>query len=144
MMRYAKTLRCCCCNVDTAVIMLSTNREPAALCVPKLSLRAYSVNSVVLFVRVPDTASLRHNSDLPTIGVLCQLVVAKCYGETSHSHPGDARAWGSHTSAMTLMLESGPTHCIIEVFPVVCSEVCRDNRNGDHLYGNQSSHSLFA
>jgi hypothetical protein len=75
MMRYAKTLRCCCCNVDTAVIMLSTNREPAALCVPKLPLRAYSVNSVALFVRVPDTASLRHNSDLPTIGVLCQLVV---------------------------------------------------------------------
>jgi hypothetical protein len=37
--RYAKILRCCCFKVDTTVSMLSTKREPASLCVPKLPLR---------------------------------------------------------------------------------------------------------
>src|SRR5712691_7901605 len=37
--RYSKTLRCCCFNVATTVSMLSTKREPSALCVPKLPLR---------------------------------------------------------------------------------------------------------
>src|SRR4029453_19209640 len=34
--RYSKTLRCCCFNVATTVIMFATKREPSSLCVPKL------------------------------------------------------------------------------------------------------------
>jgi hypothetical protein len=34
--REARTLRCCCLSVATTVIIASTNRDPCALCVPKL------------------------------------------------------------------------------------------------------------
>ena len=36
---YARTLRCWCLSVATTVIIASTNRDPWALCVPKLPLR---------------------------------------------------------------------------------------------------------
>ena len=38
-MRYAKTLRCGCCNVDTTVMRPLTKHEPTSLCVPKRPLR---------------------------------------------------------------------------------------------------------
>src|SRR5438445_1587557 len=46
--RYSKTLRCCCFNVATTVIMLSTQREPSALCVPKLPLRQSTPGRIAL------------------------------------------------------------------------------------------------
>ena len=36
MVRDSKTLRCCCFKVATTVIMLSTQRAPSVLCVPRL------------------------------------------------------------------------------------------------------------
>src|SRR5207247_7631121 len=52
--RYSKTVRCCCFNVATTVSMLATKREPSALCVPKLPLRQSTPGrialSAVLFV----------------------------------------------------------------------------------------------
>src|SRR5712691_3981 len=65
--RYAKTLRCCCCNVMTTVIMLSTKREPSSLCVPKLPLRhstpGRSDLSAALFVgSTPSTCTKVHNA----------------------------------------------------------------------------------
>ena len=65
--RYSKTLRCCCCNVATTVSMLSTKREPSALCVPKLPLRQSTPGrialSAVLFVgSTPATWTNVHNA----------------------------------------------------------------------------------
>src|SRR5712691_11752171 len=65
--RYSKTLRCCCFNVATTVIMLSTKREPSALCVPKLPLRQSTPGrialSAVLFVgSTPATCTFVQNA----------------------------------------------------------------------------------
>src|SRR6266542_5056933 len=65
--RYSKTLCCCCFNVATTVIMLSTKREPSALCVPKLPLRQSTPGrialSAVLFVgSTPATCTNVHNA----------------------------------------------------------------------------------
>src|SRR5215831_18382865 len=65
--RYSKTFRCCCFNVATTVIMLSTKREPSALCVPKLPLRQSTPGridlSAILFVgSTPATCTNVHNA----------------------------------------------------------------------------------
>src|SRR4029450_1246710 len=65
--RYSKTLRCCCFNVATTVIMFATKREPSSLCVPKLPVRhstpGRSALSAVLFVgSTPSTCTKVHNA----------------------------------------------------------------------------------
>src|SRR5438128_107019 len=65
--RYSKTLRCCCFNVATTVIMLSTKREPSALCVPKLPLRQSTpgridLSAVLLVGSTPSTWTNVHNA----------------------------------------------------------------------------------
>src|SRR4029453_5042248 len=65
--RYSKTLRCCCFNVATTVIMFATKREPSSLCVPKLPVRhstpGRSALSAVLFVgSTPSTCPKVHHA----------------------------------------------------------------------------------
>src|SRR4030095_3724875 len=65
--RYSKTLRCCCFNVATTVIMFATKRQPPSLCVPKLPVRhstpGRSALSAVLFVgSTPSTCTKVHNA----------------------------------------------------------------------------------
>src|SRR6266516_5789435 len=65
--RYSKTLRCCCFNVDTTVIILSTKREPSSLCVPKLPLRhstpgRIDLSAVLLVGSTPSTCTNVHNA----------------------------------------------------------------------------------
>src|SRR5262249_17965260 len=65
--RYSKTLRCCCFNVATTVIMFATKRAPSSLCVPKLPLRhstpGRSALSAVVFVgSTPSTCTKAHNA----------------------------------------------------------------------------------
>ena len=60
-------VRCCWCSVDTTVSMLSTNREPAALCVPKRPLRHNTpgriARSAALVVgSTPATCTKVHNA----------------------------------------------------------------------------------
>src|SRR5215467_245870 len=65
--RYSKTLRCCCFSVATTVSMLSTKREPSALCVPKLPLRQstpgrIALSAVLLVGSTPSTCTNVHNA----------------------------------------------------------------------------------
>src|SRR6516162_7925855 len=65
--RYSKTLRCCCFKVVTTVIMLSTKREPSALCVPKLPLRQstpgrIALSAILLVGSTPSTCTKVHNA----------------------------------------------------------------------------------
>src|SRR5712691_9601046 len=65
--RYSKTLRCCCFNVDTTGIILSTTREPASLCVPKLPLRhstpgRIDLSAVLLVGSTPSTCTNVHHA----------------------------------------------------------------------------------
>jgi len=65
--RYSKTLRCCCFRVATTVCMLSTKREPSALCVPKLPLRQstpgrIALSAVLLVGSTPSTCTNVHNA----------------------------------------------------------------------------------
>src|SRR6267143_3958395 len=46
--RDSKTLRCCCCSVATTVILLATQRDPSALCVPKLPWRQSTPGRIAL------------------------------------------------------------------------------------------------
>src|SRR4030095_3389385 len=65
--RYSKTLRCCCFRVATTVIMLSTKREPSALCVPKLPLRQSTpgridLSAMLLVGSTPSTCTNVHKA----------------------------------------------------------------------------------
>src|SRR5438093_9628038 len=65
--RYSKTLRCCCFNVVTTVIILSTKREPSSLCVPTLPLRHSTPGridraAVLLVGSTPSTCTNVHNA----------------------------------------------------------------------------------
>src|SRR5215510_8133249 len=65
--RDSKTLRCCCFRVATTVIMLSTQHEPSALCVPKLPLRQSTpgridLSAVLLVGSTPATCTNVHNA----------------------------------------------------------------------------------
>ena len=65
--RYPRTLRFCCFNVITTVIMCSTKREPSLLCVPKLPLRHSTPGRIdhsaaLLVGSTPSTCTNVHNA----------------------------------------------------------------------------------